>query len=254
MKLKSKLLLLFLISLQSIIIPVASNNYESFITGLAKAFESTENVFNKHFNSDWASGHSQDAAKSIDSFRTLEPILTNIGKIIKGTEVHCVQKNQIKAFWINTIKKADKRRGSFLQRTEAEKVNKLKSKTKWGVFSTIEKNVNVNYKAYIAMITSPVLIEFIKILRKIQSDASSDYKVKGRIDLFIKAVSYITTNINGWVDFFVNFICDVNNFKNASEALKKGTLAAREDDKWLGFGKFIGSTCESMHDNSLIGR
>ena len=142
-----------------------------------------------------------------------------------------------------------------MQRTEAEKVNKLKrSKSKWGVFSTIEKDINVNYKAYMAMITSPILNQFMNILKKIQSDASSDYKVKGRIDIFTKAVTYITTNINGWVDFYVNFICDVNNFKNASEALKKGTLASKDEDKWLGFGQFMGSTCESMHDNSLIGR
>jgi hypothetical protein len=246
-----------------ILISYSYCQYKDFVKGLSKSFEMKDNQFEECFNDEWKSGKSDNAAKSLGSFKALLPKMASIAEKVKGENVHCQFKNKIKEYWMGVVNKAKDKSAktkpgnpvkaapatkgtSFLQRVE-----KNKSQAKWGVFSTLENDILVLQKQWTDLAKSPLMDNFTKVLDCIGKSQKSDVKQKEHVELFKKGIKSIAVNSQGFVSFAVNFICDTNNFTEAFTSLKKGDTAGSDAEKWAAYGGFVGKVQESFHDVSL---
>ncbi len=275
MKLKTKFLLTLLISIEFlfIIINTKETVYDQFIEGLGKSFEIKDDLFKECFNKDWKSGQSADIPKSKEKYEALEKSMIDIKSKISGDNIVCQFKNKIKSSWFDLINKTNKKaesekakkdaapaasapKKSFLQvslnikRTNLEK----KKRTKWGIFSILQPKIKVLEQMYRDWASTSFIGSFVKILECIAKNSKADYKAKNAVDSFKGGIKNIKAGINGFIDFFVNFVCDKYNFEDASDCIKKGKEASSENDKWKNYGCFTGKVYESIRDNNLVAR
>jgi len=271
MKLKTKFLIFLVVIFGCLFLSTNSikakgvNKYDSFLEGL-KDFDIKMNVLNDSKDSKWKDDSSTDFAKSIDSFKAIEPIMTEVLPTLKGEYyTYCQIKNKVKEFLRTSLKKdGGKAKGgktNFLQLSydmERSEVNRRlgaqRSKTKWGQFSEMEHKIGGYCKKFQTSMKSPLLKSYLELLKKVTKHASADYKAKQSANDFTQGVKYITINCRGFIDFFVNFACDQNNFKAASKALKKGMKASVEADKLRAIGTFVDKMYASMRDNKMMAR
>jgi len=267
MKLKSKFFGIINIIIYSLFMTFVStqNKYESFYAGCAKSFKIPEADFKANGPKDWANGSSEDADKSVDSFKALSSIIDDCNKKLKGHKLHCTLKNKIKEHLIKTAAKANQQDESLKAKTKAflqinlnslkanRKRNK-KSKTKWGAFSDIENDIPKIQKKVVEWVKSPIVEGLAKGLKAVQTLPKSDYKAKESAEQFQNAVKYIGKNISGFLDFWVNFMCDSVNWEKANDALQRSIKAPNDLEKWKCYGEFVGKVMESIADNTSMAR
>lgn len=245
------------------------NNYESFYAGCAKSFKIPVADFKAICPKDWADGSSEDADKSVDSFKALTKIIDKCNKKLKGHKLHCTLKNKIKEHLIKTSaakanRQAESRKAApaktkaFLQinlkNLKANGKRNKKSTTKWGAFSLIENDILKIQKKVVKWVKSPIVQGLAKGLKAVQTRPNSDYKAKESAEQFRNAVKYIGKNISGFLDFWINFMCDSVNLEKANDALQRSKKAPNDLQKWKYYGEFVGKVMESIADNNLMAR
>ncbi len=278
MKLNSKLYIISILLISCLLIFSKANNYDSFISGLTKSFDVKIDIFKQCYNKDWSSGAGTDTTKCLDKFNALQPMLKPIAGKLSKPYLVCQLKNQVKEHWLKVVSKADKKatkvkakkdaavkkgstKGKGAAKPAAAKKKafiqfslrvkrKSRRRTKWEVFSDEEKNILKLLKAFKDLVKCSFIVNFNKILDCMGKKNGSNPKVKKAVDIFTKGCKDITVNINGFVDFMVNFICSMDNFKDASKFLDSAMAAGNAKDIWLDMGKFLGKMYESLVDNT----
>lgn len=273
MKLKLKYFLTITLLVELFSVSIAASNYEAFLTGLSKSFEIKDDLLKDCMAGEWKSNNPEDLTKSLDKFKVLLPDMKIIREGIKGPNVMCTFKNKIKEHLLSSVKKAAAKAEKDKAKTAASPPtpnppkflqvdSKLKrsgstvtaERTKWGIFSTIQNKIPDIMKKWVDFAKCPMITKLVKNLECVSKSSKADYKAKNGVETFKQGIENIAVNINGFVDFEVNFICDKINLVDAFNELNKGDVASAEADRWSSFGRFVGKIYESMHDNKLTAR